>query len=223
MQYKIKKAKITKGRTLEVELIEINDDKTENEVTKKCSQLVHNDMYVVFDRLKFHFAHLCDTKESDLVPSIQNYDIDLLNKIKVTSFSVSGDEGNQGVCIVGQREVGIKTLNLVSPFQPYEDEDNYQFASDLAADVEACIFEVEEYLFKQKYAIKQLEFEFEEKAERDPESVEMDQEAGNVAREVLSKIGEAIIKPRKAGKKKNMEPVAFGEEVTKVDFYEEAI
>ena len=72
MEYKIKKAKITKGRTLEVELTEKYPDNTENEVTKKCSQLVHNDMYTAFERLKFHLAHLCDLKESDRARNLEN-------------------------------------------------------------------------------------------------------------------------------------------------------
>jgi len=203
MKYLIKKAKLTKGRTLEVELTEINDDNTENEVTKKCSQLVHDDLINAMDKLKFHLAHMCDTKESDSCTEYEADNVQALDRIKITSFSVSGSADNEGVCLVGSRKIGQKVLNLISPFTEYENEDDqYQFGQELAIDIEALKHEVNEYLFNGKYAIKQLEIPF-DKEPGDPDDFEHEKEFDEVGKAVLGHMAE-IINPKKGKGKKGV-------------------
>jgi hypothetical protein len=203
MEYKIKKAKITRTRTLEVDLVERIGDGTENEVTKKCSQLVHPDLGNAFDRLRFHLAKLCDLKEGDKVSSIMNYNMEDLSNISVSSFSLSGFDSSEGVSLVGQKRIGHKVLNLCAPFQKFEDEQaEYTYGSDLAADIEACKYEVEQYLFHEKYAIKPLKLEFGDQ-ELDPDGGEMNQEATLVTTSVLEHLGESILEEGK-GKRKRM-------------------
>jgi hypothetical protein len=162
MSKEVRKVKVTRGRTLEVELIEKLEDKSDREVSMKCSQLVHNDLYRAMDKLKVHFVKLCDLFEGkDLTPETFDSE-EQLTKFKVTSFSIGGEEESEGVTITGQKELaGGKILNLNTPFTKYSDEmDQYIFASELAADIANCVYEAEQYLFEQKYAIKQLEIDF---------------------------------------------------------------
>lgn len=195
MSKEVRKVKVTRGRTLEVELIEKLEDKSDREVSMKCSQLVHNDLYGAMDKLKIHFVKLCDLYEGkDLTPETFNSE-EQLTKFKVTSFSIGGEEKNEGVTITGQKELaGGKILNLNTPFTKYSDEmDEYLFASELAADITNCVYEAEQYLFEGKYAIKQLEIDF-------PDS-SLDQEpAGDI--DTVEPVME--IKKGKKGKKKEM-------------------
>lgn len=38
-----------------------------NEVTKKCSQIVHVDMKKALDRLRLHLVMVCEQQESELI------------------------------------------------------------------------------------------------------------------------------------------------------------
>jgi len=55
MKKTIKRAKITKGHTLEIELVESLDDKTERIVSMKCDQLYHADLRMAFEKLKYDY------------------------------------------------------------------------------------------------------------------------------------------------------------------------
>jgi hypothetical protein len=165
----IKKVKITKGRTLEVELVEHLPDQTDREVIMKCDQLVHNDICKAFDKLKLHLAKICDLYEGQsFTPEDFNSENDLKN-FKITSFSLGGSEDQEGVTISGQKELaGSKILNLNTPFTKYADELNpYEYSSELAADIQACVYEAEQYLWHDKYAVKQQELPFEENDQGD--------------------------------------------------------
>lgn len=164
MTREIRKVKITKGRTLEIEVIEHLPDKTDREMIIKCDQLVHDDMYKAFDKLKIHLVKLCDLHEGvNIHPEDFNPE-EQLTKFKVTSFSIGGSEDQEGITITGQKELSTgKILNLNAPFTKYHDElDEYLFASELAADVANCVYEAEQYLWHEKYAVKQLEIPFQE-------------------------------------------------------------
>jgi len=193
MNKEIRKAKITSNGTLEVILFEHHPDKTDREVNIKCQQLAHIDMQNAFKKLVFHLAFICDLHEAkNLTPDDFKPEFDL-TKFKVTSFSIGGNDDSSGVTITGQKELeGGKILNLNSPFQMYEDE-FYLYGSDLAADIHACVFEVEQYMFEGKYAIKQLEIDFEENAQDAIDNLRETLDAANVTMEVSS--------PRKKSKK----------------------
>ena len=195
----IKKAKITKGRTVEVTLTEILDDKSERECMLKCDQLYHDDLAKAFDKLKPHLVCICDQKGSDQIADLEEYDESLLTGISVTSFTISGSSESEGIVLVGQKEIGDKVLNLISPFTMYEDD--YKFSSELGLAIAACVFETEEYLFNAKYAIKQLDL-FEDQP-KNPDSGEFQSQANEVASAVLSAVlsGE---KKKRGGKKINM-------------------
>lgn len=168
----VKKAKL-KDRSLEVNLDETittsGGGSVTNEILKKCNTLVHDDLLAAFDRLKIHMVKACDFKKSELITkeSIENFDLSLLSDYRVKGFSIGGEDDNEGVVLIGSREFASgKVLNIITPFIRYADEvDPYEYAPELADAVNAAVYEVEQYLFEDKYAIKQLEIDFEEDRE----------------------------------------------------------
>ncbi len=132
----IKKAKI-KNEVLEVEYTEEMADGT-NTVKKECTALVHNDLKNSFLKLDEHLSTLCE-QYSDAV--------------SCNGFSIGGHDEYEGVTLIGRRELANKrVLNLVSPFQKWEDEfAPYKSISDLKAIIEGCKQEVEKYLFEGKH------------------------------------------------------------------------
>lgn len=160
--YKVTKVSITKGRTLKVDMIETLDDKSQRKHPGvECDQLVHNDMIDAFAKLKFHLAKICEMKEVEGI-EFEQFNISELATFAISGFNISGDSENQGVTITGSKDLlsGSK-LNLNTPCTKYEG-DEYQLANEMAADIQNCIYEVEQYLFHGKYAIKQLELLFED-------------------------------------------------------------
>lgn len=183
---KIKKAKV-KNRSLEIEMNETvlleSGTNVTNEVTKKCAALAHDELIAAFENLRKHMIKICDFKKSELITrdNIENFDTSILDEYSVYGFSVGGNEDSEGVTLIGCRKFDSgKVLNIVTPFTPYSSDD-YEFGNTLASDIEACIYQVEEYL-NGKCAVKQLEIPFED---------------GEVAT--------FEVKPEKAGRKKKKE------------------
>lgn len=134
-----------------------------NEVSKKCSQIVHTDLKAALERLKIHLVVVCEQKEAELVnfESIHEFNLEQFDNYIVTGYSIGGSDENAGVTIIGQKLLKSgSVLNLVSPFVKFQDMEAYDFAGELDADIQACNWEVEEYLFGEKWGLKQQEFDF---------------------------------------------------------------
>ncbi|MGV8136516.1 MAG: hypothetical protein AB2L20_15005 [Mangrovibacterium sp.] len=145
-----------------------------NEVSKKCEQVVHADMRKAFDRLKLHLISVCEQPEAVEITSENLYELDLeqFPNYVITGYTIGGSDESAGVTIIGQKLLSSgSVLNLISPFVKFEDLENYQLAGELYADIQACDWEVSEYLFSEKWGIKQTEFDFDL-----PDGVEMSME-----------------------------------------------
>jgi hypothetical protein len=168
----VKKAKL-KDRSLEVNIDEtVNTNgggSVTNEILKKCNTLVHDDLISTFDMLKVHMVKTCDFKKSELITraTIDDFDLNQLSEYRIKGFSIGGSDDSEGVVLIGSREFASgKVLNIVTPFIRYNDEvDPYEFAPELADAINAAVYEVEQYLWEDKYAIKQLEIPFDEEEE----------------------------------------------------------
>lgn len=163
----IKKAKL-KSRSLEVELtetVETDNGQVTNEVIMKCAGLVHDDLRKVFQRLVLHMILVCDLKKADHI-NLDTFEMDNLSEFddyEVKGFTIGGQDDHEGVVIIGSRKLDNgKVLNIVTPFTKFTDEHApYDYESELFNDIQACLYEVEQYL-EGKYAIKQLELPFDE-------------------------------------------------------------
>jgi hypothetical protein len=159
----IQKAKV-KDQRLEVVYEEyFPAENYSNTIDKKCAQVVHADLQAAFNRLKPHLACICEMPEGNRITDIYDCNLDDFNNYVVTGYSHGGSSESAGITIVGQKLLKSgKVLNLITPFIQFEDTDAYQYAGELCSEIEACDCEVKEYLFNEKWGIKQLSLDFDE-------------------------------------------------------------
>lgn len=177
MKNEITKAKL-KNEKLEVEFKErFEEDNYSNEVAKVCSQIVHSDLKKAFEMLKPHLVLLCEQAGQELLTRevIEKYKQDdetedILKNYIVTGYSHGGQDESAGVTIVGQKLLKSgRVLNLVSPFISFagsEGVEEYNFADLLEVAVQGCDWEVEEYVFNDKFGLKQASLDFDTPAEK---------------------------------------------------------
>jgi hypothetical protein len=154
---KIKKAKIKDELFLEGEYTETLPGHSKKDSKFSCTVPVHDDLKDAFAKLNKHLAILCDEVKT---PKEKDFEAADFPGFTVRSFSIGGNDEHEGVTVSGFKEGKYGTVNLNTPHTKWESED-YPFASQLSEDVEACIYEVDQYLFNEKRAPeKQLEMEF---------------------------------------------------------------
>lgn len=161
-----------------------------NEVSKKCSQIVHADLKAAIERLKVHLVAVCEQPESGLVDfeNIGNFDLTQLENYLVTGYSISGSDESSGVTITGQKLLKSgQVLNLNSPFIKFEDMEAYPFAGELYNDIQGCNWEVSEYLFSEKWGIKQQEFDFDTPGEAQDIQMTISDGSGKKGRKISMK------------------------------------
>lgn len=171
---KWKKVKLN-GDTLHVVYTERMDGGIIFETDRKCNALVHNDLRNALGAMAKHLALICDTSEAVKIQSemnvnsieLEQVDAEITSNIKVTGFSLAGDDDQEGIVIIGQKRIGNKVLNLISPFMKW-DEDEYEYMTDLRIDVDTVCSEANEYMFNSKVAAVQLDLPFDE----DPAQIE---------------------------------------------------
>jgi hypothetical protein len=175
-RYEVKKVKI-KNDQLTVDYTEVFDDSNfSNEITKSSEQYVHDDLKYALSRLKVHVAAICEMPEAGSVNVSEPSDGDLnstLEKIVVTGYSKGGSGDGEGACITAQRILKTgQVLNITTPFTKFEDEtgDGYGYGAELGAAIRRCDYEVDAYLFEEKWGVKQLSLDFdgEETTEEKP-------------------------------------------------------
>ena len=160
----IQKAKI-KDSKLEVVYDEhFPDENYTNTIEKRCAQIVHVDLKEAFDRLRAHVVCLCEQPEAEKVRAqgIYDFDTEIVNNYVVTGYTHGGSDESAGVTIIAQKLLKSgKVLNLIAPLTQFEDAETYEFAGELYAEIAACDHEVEQYVFNDKFGIKQLDSDFE--------------------------------------------------------------
>lgn len=160
----IQKAKIKDGQLTVTYEESFTEENYSNTIDKKCAQTVHADLRDAFDKLKLHLVSICEMPEIELIKKHGIYDLNIdenLANYVVTGYSKGGNGESAGVVIIGQKLLNSgKVLNITTPFIQFEDEEAYEFSGDLYAHIEACDYEVEEYVFNEKWGVKQLDFDF---------------------------------------------------------------
>jgi DNA-directed RNA polymerase subunit L len=173
---KIKKAKL-KNRSLDIDYDEtktfMNPEgemiESKRELSAKCYDICHDSLVAAFDRLRVHAVLIADLRESlqvenmvQLGTPIADFDPEELKNILITGFVVVGnsDDGSEGAMIIFQKMTGTRVLNITTPTVKFEDPD-YAYGNEFGEAIEACIFEVQEYM-DGKVAVKQLDLDFAE-------------------------------------------------------------
>lgn len=164
--YEIIKAKI-KNEKLSADYEEIfKDSNYTNKVSKSSDQYIHGDLARAFDYLKPHLVAICELPESKEVDVADPNDDDLDEKLKaytVTGYSIGGTDESAGVTITGQKILATgQILNITTPFTKFEDEmgEGYAYGGELKLAIDRCNYEVDAYLFEQKFCLKQTSINF---------------------------------------------------------------
>lgn len=142
-----------------------------NEVAKKCEQIVHEDLREAFRALRSFLITITEQPEASLF-NAANIDDEPEEKMEqeimkyiVTGYTVGGSGESEGVTLIGQKILKSgQVLNLVAPFTKYCDDTNvdaYPYAAELSIAITRCNYEVHEYLFNEKWGIKQQQLDFE--------------------------------------------------------------
>lgn len=161
MSIKIKKAKLTKGSSIEATYI----DEDGNEITIKGKNLVHVDLKTRLAGLVPYFAELTEQKEADRYDwdnVDSQYNIDLMRRLDVSGVSLGGDDNCPIATLTGQRTLmSSKVLNLNTP--PTDlgmDNNDWPRVEDFSFAIDAFFYEVEQYITNRKWAVKQPELNF---------------------------------------------------------------
>lgn len=153
----IRMAKIVSDLFLSVQFDEDLPGHARKETTLSCTVPVHEDLKYQFDKLHKHLAILCDevkAPKADAFPGVSFPDFN------VRGFSLIGADAKEGVTIRGYKEGKYGGVTLATPRTKYADS-SYPFLSELSLDIDACVYEVEQYLFHGKRAPeKQIEMDF---------------------------------------------------------------
>lgn len=158
----IKKAIIKKDRLN----VNFNESFTEsnytNGVSKSCDQIIHYDLRQAFDKLKVHLVALCEQPEAERIneESIKSPGFaETFPNYQIVGYSHNSQDAIDGVTIFGTKLLqsgGTLDLSIWTPL--YDSE--YQHKEDLALDIQACDWEVSEYLFSEKWGVKQTMLDF---------------------------------------------------------------
>jgi hypothetical protein len=165
---KITKAKIKNGIFLDVDYSETLPGHAKKSSSTSCTVPVHEDLINAFQFLDKHLAVLFNAVP---VTSGDRYnEVPMPSNYKAKGFTISGMDESEKVIITGTMETEYGTANINTPGQKFATSE-YPLIKDLAEHVAACVYEVEQYLFKAKRAPEeQLALDFEE-----PETVEEEQ------------------------------------------------
>lgn len=154
------KAKVTKDKTL----VAVYKNENEDTVTVEGKNLIHKDLEAALDALVPHLAFLCEQKEADDKTFIEDIPDEIHNVLEVSGYSIGGSDEDEGVTLIGKRFLkSKKVLNLSAPFTKFNNEnEEYTNAFELQQAIEACNYEVEQYLTAKKWAIVQQELPFDD-------------------------------------------------------------
>ncbi len=142
-----------------------------NDVSKKCDQIVHADLKAAFEALVPFLVTITEQPEAKLFNAgninSSQFPEEIAKEIAkytVTGYSHGGSDESAGVTLIGIKCLKSgQVLNLIAPFTKFltENMDGYPFGSELDVAIQGCDWEVSEYLFSEKYGIKQETLDFE--------------------------------------------------------------
>lgn len=154
----ILKAKVTKDNTLVATYKNENGDT----VTIEGKNLVTKDLTKAFRDLVPHLTFLCEQKEAGV--RMDELPDSIYSTLEVSGYTIGGSDDSLGVTLIGKRFLkSKKVLNLSAPFTMFNNEnEEYFYAFELNQTIDACNYEVEQYLFEKKWAVVQQELPFKE-------------------------------------------------------------
>ena len=133
-----------------------------NSIAKNCDQIIHSDLREAFNKLKLHLVVLCEQPEAEKVTKLSfsspGYHETLSNYI-ITGYSHDSDDGVDGVTIFGEKLLQSGKVVDLRIFTTLSEE-AYKYAEELKIDILSCDEEVDQYLFGEKWGMKQETLDF---------------------------------------------------------------
>lgn len=163
VKIEIKKSVIKKDRLNVVYNERFPEANYTNVVNKNCDQIVHSDLKDAFDKLKLHLVVLCEQPESQVVTKLSFSSpgfTETINNYVIYGYNNDSVDGIAGITIMGAKLLQSGKVLDLKIFVPFEDE-QYPFSDELRIDAAVCDAEVENYLFEEKWGIKQERLDFE--------------------------------------------------------------
>src|SRR3954468_1654574 len=128
MQTIIEKAKIVKGETVEVHYIEINDKGDRAKMSKSLKAPMHDDLKQAFKNIAIHLAIMTGYVATKQVKDIETPKEELTEGFIVTSYSIGGNEEDQGVVISGHKKLPSgKAVILNTPFERFTQKEETRY------------------------------------------------------------------------------------------------
>lgn len=133
-----------------------------NSIAKNCDQIIHSDLKEAFNKLKLHLVVLCEQPEADKITKMSfsspGYHETLSNYI-ITGYAHDSDDGTDGVTIFGEKLLQSGKVVDLKIFTALTEE-AYKYAEELKIDILSCDEEVDQYLFDEKWGMKQETLDF---------------------------------------------------------------
>lgn len=158
-----KKIQISKAGTLNVTY----KDDYDNIIQLNGANIVHKDLKEAMQALVPHFALLTEQREAFMATltelreqKITDAKDNIAKRLTVECLNFSN--GRNNVAITGSRilsKTGVITFTSPSVNMT---EDDYEYASELALDIDAVIFEAKAYIEEKKWAAKEASIKFED-------------------------------------------------------------
>ncbi len=149
MLFTIEKAKLKKGAdSIDFSFIKLDEDGTRKAGSENVTAPIHTDLKLAFESLAIHLAVMVYFVKPGQIKDIANVKPDLFEGFNVTSFSLGGDDGKEGVTLSGTRILSNgKAFNFNTPFYRFEEDEKtrYTFMDDLQEKLERLDEELHAY------------------------------------------------------------------------------
>lgn len=156
---KIKEVKLVSGRGLNVSYTERAGDGSTEDVSRKCSSPVHDDLLDAFKSLAPHLGIIAEYIKPGKKFDIENPEDDLIDNFRVSSITI--EDETTGVSMSGSFKLSTgKTLSISLPTIKFSEKKPYAYAANLAEIVEIIKTETEAYLNGKHAPDNQTKLEF---------------------------------------------------------------
>lgn len=159
----IKKATLTSGEGLSLELSQKQKDGSYVDSKSDYSAAVHPDLKEAFRRLNIHLGLVSEYISSNQVEDIDHPEAELVEKFQVNSVTFLPDE--QGIKISGTVSLSDeRKMSLAPPSVKWDADPAYGYSSELAEISELLMTEIQGYLAGKHAPEPQQELPFEVEA-----------------------------------------------------------
>lgn len=152
-QVTIEKVKLgKKGLIVNLSVLE-KDGSITREPGRASTRPVHPDLKAAMSAFAIHWALLLGFVRQVNIKDIKNYDPELVEDITISGITITGEDGDEGIIITGQKYTARKkSFNTNTPLERFEEvqETRYKFMDDVVELKDKLFAEVQDYISGKK-------------------------------------------------------------------------